>query len=110
MRAGAGTAGYLALVALLGLGAAAVVRDSGAAIGAVLGLLYLPPILTQWVSDSDLHRLLVQLAPMTAGLAIQATTDLPRLPIGPWAGLSVLAAWSFGTLVAGTCLLRSRDT
>ena len=31
---------------------------------------------------------------MTAGLAIQATTNLRRLPIAPWAGLGVLAAWA----------------
>ena len=36
---------YLALIALLSLGVAAAVRDSAAAIGVVLGLLYLFPIL-----------------------------------------------------------------
>ena len=60
-------------------------------IGAVLGLLYLPPILAQAVSD-PLRRHLEQIAPMTAGLAIQATTNLRSLPIAPWAGLGVLAA------------------
>jgi ABC-2 type transport system permease protein len=110
LRAGVGTAAYLVFIAIFSLGVAAVVRDSGAAIGAVLGLLYLPPVLIQLVTDPDLHRLLEQLAPMTAGLAIQATTDLHQLPIGPWAGLGVLATWSAGTFLAGTLLLRSRDT
>ena len=31
---------------------------------------------------------------MTAGLAFQATTNLRSLPINPWAGVSVLAAWA----------------
>jgi hypothetical protein len=31
---------------------------------------------------------------MTAGMAIQATTGLNSLPISPWAGLGVLAAWA----------------
>jgi ABC-2 type transport system permease protein len=110
MRASAGSVAYLVLIAILSLGVAAVVRDSAAAIGTVLGLLYLPPVLTQMVTDPHLHRLLEQVAPMSAGLAIQATTDLRRLPIGPWAGLGVLAAWSAGTLLAGTLLLRFRDT
>jgi len=44
LRAAAGSVLYLALIALLSLGAAAIVRDSAAATGAVLGLLYLPPI------------------------------------------------------------------
>ncbi|MFF4398748.1 ABC transporter permease [Streptomyces sp. NPDC001480] len=110
LRAGAGSVAYLVLIAVLSLGVAAVVRDSAAAIGTVLGLLYLPPVLTRTVTDPHLHRLLEQVAPMSAGLAVQATTDLRQLPIGPWAGLGVLAAWSAGTLLAGTMLLRMRDT
>ncbi|GAA4470682.1 ABC transporter permease [Phytohabitans houttuyneae] len=110
LRAGAGSVAYLVLIALLGLGVAAVVRDSAASIGTVLGLLYLPPILTQTVADPQLRRLLERAAPMSAGLAIQATGDLRHLPIGPWAGLGVAAAWSVGALLAGTFLLRFRDT
>ncbi|MFI5911996.1 ABC transporter permease [Dactylosporangium sp. NPDC051541] len=110
VRAAVGTVGYLVLVALLSLGVAAVVRDSGGAIGAVLGLLYLPPLLAQMVTNERLHRLLEQGAPMSAGLAVQATTDLGQLPIGPWAGLGVLAVWAGGALVAGGLALRARDT
>ena len=110
LRASAGTVAYLVLIALLSLGVAAVVRDSGAAIGTVLGLLYLPPVLTQMVTNPAVHRRLEQLAPMSAGLAIQATTDLRHLPIAPWPGLAVLACWSAVALGAGTVLLHSRDT
>jgi ABC-2 type transport system permease protein len=113
LRAAAGTAAYLVLIAVLSLGVAAVLRDSGGAIGAVLGLLYLPPVLTQLVADPGLHRLLERLAPMSAGLAVQATTGPDGLPAGPWAGpagLAVLAAWAGTALLAGTLLLRRRDT
>jgi ABC-2 type transport system permease protein len=48
-------------------------------------------------------------APMTAGLAIQATRNLGRLPIGPWPGLGVLAAYAGAALLAGGVLLRARD-
>lgn len=51
----------------------------------------------------------VQTAPMTAGLAIQATTNLRSLPIAPWAGLGVLAAWAAASLLIGALLLRFRD-
>ena len=51
LRAGAGTVLYLALIALLSLGIAAVVRDAAVAIGAVLGLLYLFPVLAQVGSE-----------------------------------------------------------
>ena len=47
LRAATGTVLYLALIALLSLGVAAAVRDAAVAIGAVLGLLYLFPILIQ---------------------------------------------------------------
>jgi len=69
------------------------VRDSATAIGVVLGLLYLLPIVAQLVTDPHWERHLQQIGPMTSGLAIQATTNLGTLPISPWAGLGVLAAW-----------------
>ena len=46
LRAAAGSVLYLALIALLSLGIATPVRDSAAAIGVVLGLLYLFPIIS----------------------------------------------------------------
>ncbi len=109
LRAAAGSVLYLALIALLSLGIAAAVRDGAAAIGVVLGLLYPFPILGQVVGSSSWHRHLEQLAPMTAGLAIQATTGLRSLPISPWAGLGVLAGWAAAALLAGGNLLRLRD-
>jgi ABC-2 type transport system permease protein len=109
LRAAAGTVLYLALIALLSLGVATAVRDSTAAIGIVLGLLYLIPIIATAVNVPNWHRHLQQIAPMTAGLAIQATSGLRSLPISPWAGLGVLAAWAAAALMAGGLLLRFRD-
>ena len=109
LRAAAGSVLYLALIALLSLGAAVVVRDAALAIGAVLGLLYAFPIVTVVLGSSDAARHIQQIAPMTAGLAIQATTSLRSLPIGPWAGLGVLAAWAAAALLAGGLLLHLRD-
>jgi ABC-2 type transport system permease protein len=109
LRAAAGTVLYLALIALFSLGLAAAVRDAAVAIGAVLGLLYLFPILTQVAGSPGVARHLQQIGPMTAGLEIQASTGLHSLPIGPWAGLGVLAAWAAAALLAGTLVLRLRD-
>jgi ABC-2 type transport system permease protein len=108
LRAAAGSVLYLALIALLSLGTAAAVRDSGTAIGVVLGLLYLFPIVAQ-VVNPHWYRHLQQIGPMPAGLAIQATTGLRSLPVSPWAGLGVLAAWAAAALLAGALLLRLRD-
>jgi ABC-2 type transport system permease protein len=109
LRAAAGSVLYLALIALLSLGAATAVRDSAVAIGLVLGLLYLFPIVAAVVSNSYVQRHLQQIAPMTAGLDIQATTGLRSLPLSPWAGLGVLAAWAAAALLAGGLVLRLRD-
>ena len=108
LRAAAGSVLYLALIALLSLGAATIVRDSAVAVGAVLGLLYLFPIIAV-VTDPHWRRHLEQSGPMSAGLAIQATTGLRSLPLSPWAGLGVLAAWAATALLAGGLLLRLRD-
>jgi hypothetical protein len=94
---------------LLSLGVATAVRDSAVAIGAVLGLLYLFPILAQVTGSAGAARHLQQIGPMTAGLEIQAGTGLRHLPIGPWAGLGVAAAWAAAALLAGAMVLRLRD-
>ncbi|MEU3735349.1 ABC transporter permease [Streptomyces sp. NPDC033538] len=109
LRAVFGTVLYLILIGLLSFGIATAVRDSATGIGVVLGLLYVVPIVSQSISDPDWQRLLEKMAPMSAGLAIQATTNVHSLPLGPWAGLGVTAGWAAAALVAGGLLLRERD-
>jgi ABC-2 type transport system permease protein len=104
-RAAAGSVLYLVLIALLALGIATAIRDTAVSIGAVLALLYLPPLLAQVVSG-PVRQHIEQIAPMTAGLAIQSTTNLP---IAPWAGLGILAAWATASLLIAGALLRRRD-
>ena len=110
LRAAAGSALYLALIALLSLGAATIVRDSAAAAGGVLGLLYLPPIIAAALASNPhwQHRI-ERYAPMNAGLTIEDTTNLHGLPISPWGGLGVLAAWAAAALLTGGLVLRLRD-
>jgi ABC-2 type transport system permease protein len=109
LRAAGGSVLYLALIALLSLGIATTVRDSATAIGVVLALLYLFPIIAAAVTDPHWQRHLQQIGPMNAGLAIQATTNLHSLPISPWAGLGVLAAWAAAAMLAGALTLSFRD-
>jgi ABC-2 type transport system permease protein len=109
LRAAAGSVLYLALIALLSLGIATAVRDSATAVGLVLALLYLFPIVASAVPDPHWQRHLQQISPMNAGLAIQNTTNLHGLPISPWAGLGVLAAWAAAAMLAGALTLRFRD-
>ena len=100
LRAACGSVLYLALIALLSLGVATAVRESAVAIGLVLGLLYLFPVVTSVIGNQHWQRHLEQIGPMTAGLYIQATVNLRRLPLTPWEGLGVLALWAAGALIA----------
>ena len=109
LRAAGGSVLYLALIALLSVGVATAVRDSALAITLALGLLYIFPIIGQVLLNPAWRSRIERFSPMTAGLAIQSTKDLSTLPIGPWAGLGVLAAWTAAALIIGWVLLLWRD-
>jgi ABC-2 type transport system permease protein len=104
-RPAAGSVLYLVLIGVLSVGVGAAVRNPAAAVGVVLGLLYLFPILATAIDDEDWQRRLDQVSPMSAGLAVQTTVGLDKLPIGPWPGLGVLAAWAAVAMFAGAWVL-----
>jgi ABC-2 type transport system permease protein len=106
-RAAGCAAVYLTLVAVLGLGVATVVRDPAVATGAVLGLLYLFPVISA-VAGHSLQRRLEQIGPMSAG--IDSLSAQPAgLPLTPWQGLGVVALWAAGAVIAGGYVLCKRD-
>ncbi|WP_113704332.1 ABC transporter permease [Nonomuraea lactucae] len=107
-RAAAGSVLYLTLIALLALGISAAVRDTAFSITAVLTLLYVVPVVSTFVKDPEWLDRLRRFSPMTAGLAIQATRDLDRLPIGPWPGLGVLAGYAAAAMLLGGVLFVMR--
>jgi ABC-2 type transport system permease protein len=109
LRAACGSVLYLALIALLSFGVATAVRESAVAIGLVLGVLYVFPVVTSVISNQHWERHLEQIGPMTAGLYIQATGNLRSLPLTPWQGLGVLALWAAGALTIGALIFRIRD-
>ena len=109
LRAACGSVLYLGLIALLSLGVAVIVRDSAVAIGTVLALLYLFPIVLAFIGNEHWQQRLERWTPTIAGLTIQDTTGLRGLPITPWGGLGVLAIWAGAALLAGTLALRLRD-
>jgi ABC-2 type transport system permease protein len=110
VRAAAGAVLYLALVGLLSLGIATIVRDSAAATGAALGMLYVPPVIALLLgSEPAWQRWVERYTPTSAGQAVLSSTSVHDLAIGPWAGLGVLAAWAAAALLAAGMLLRLRD-
>ncbi len=80
-----------------------------AAIGLVLGVLYLFPIAADLVSSPALARHLDQIGPLPADLDIQATIGVNSLPLTPWQGLGVVALWTAGALLLGGIALQLRD-
>jgi ABC-2 type transport system permease protein len=46
---------------------------------------------------------------MTAGMAIQYTRRIGDLPIGPWAGLGVLAGYAAAAMLLGAVAFAVRD-
>ncbi|MEU4426847.1 ABC transporter permease [Actinoplanes sp. NPDC024001] len=109
IRAFGGSILYLTMIGLLGVGVTVVLRSPAAAIGSVLGLLYVFPIVAAAVPDQDWERRLQQIGPMDAGLAIQRTGDLTDLPVQPWHGLGVVALWAVAALLTAAVLLHRRD-
>jgi ABC-2 type transport system permease protein len=108
-RAAVGTVLYLALIALLGLGIGAVIRDTAVSLTAVFALLFVLPIVAEFVTDPQWHERLQRWSPTTAGLSIQNTLRLDELPIAPWPGLGVLALWAVGAALAGYIPFARRD-
>jgi ABC-2 type transport system permease protein len=108
LRAVVGSGLYLAGLALLAVGVAAIVRHTAAAITVVLALVFVPPVALGLLPDS-IGDPLQKVSPM-AGLAVQETVDRPdSIGIGPWAGLAVLGAYALGALVVAAWLIQRRD-
>jgi ABC-2 type transport system permease protein len=109
LRATVGTVLYLGLIALLGLGIGLAVRDTAVALTAVLALLYVLPLVAAMLSDEVWRERILKVAPMSAGLTIQATKHLDTLPLTPWRGLGVLAAYAAAAMLLGGLRFRFRD-
>ena len=84
-------------------------RHGGAALTTTLGLLYVAPVVALFVTDPLWQERIRKYAPMSAGLAVQDTVVPSTSPIGPWAGLGVLAAYAGEAIVTGAILFRYRD-
>ena len=109
LRAAVGSVLYLVLIALFTLGLSTALRDSGLATAVVLCVLYVIPLVSDVMLSSVWRHRLDRWAPVNAGLAIQATRNIGKLPIGPWPGLAVLGLWTAAALAGGWIVLRLRD-
>jgi len=109
LRAVIGSALYLSLCGLFAFAAGAIIRNTAATITAMIGLLFVIPILVNMLPDSWWHDI-VRWLPTSAGRAISATVG-PRDPylFSPWGQLVVFAVCTAVLLVVGGILFRERD-
>jgi ABC-2 type transport system permease protein len=103
-----GAALYLTACALLGVALGALLRSTAAAITALAGLLFILPILMNFVPESWHQAAISQWLPSNAGFQIIEKTTQP-LQFSPWVGLAVFVGWVAVGFAAALVLLRRRD-
>jgi len=107
-RAVVGGALYLAVVGLLGLGLATVLRRTAGAIATLVGLLLVLPILVNFL-PSPWNDDIAKYLPGEAGGSVFHVVQRSQTALSPWAGFAVLCAYAAAALLAGAVLLQRRD-
>ena len=107
LRALAGTAVYLAAVALLGSAVGWLLRSTAGAIGLVLGIIYVLPVIGLMLPESIAGHYL-RLLPSGAGAAMREPLRAPEM-LPAWAGFVVIALWVAAFLAAAIAVVRRRD-
>ncbi len=110
LRAVIGSALYITLCGLFAFAAAAIIRNTAAALTAMIGVLFVLPVLVNWMPGRDD---LVRWLPASAARTISAT-NLSAGPqnahlFSPWGQLAVFAVCTAVLLVVGGILFRKRE-
>jgi ABC-2 type transport system permease protein len=103
-----GAALYMTVCALLGVALGALLRSTAAGITALAGLLFILPIMMNFLPASWHRDAIAQWLPSNAGMQIIEKVTQP-LQFSPWVGLAVFAGWVAVAFAAGLVLLRRRD-
>jgi ABC-type transport system involved in multi-copper enzyme maturation permease subunit len=103
-----GAALYLTLCGLLGVALGALLRSTPAAITSLAGLLFILPILMNFLPTSWHRDAIARWLPSNAGFQILEKTT-QDLQFSPWVGLAVLAGWVAVIFAGALILLRRRD-
>ncbi len=102
-----GTALYLTLVGLFGLGIGAILRNTAAGIATLVGILYvLPPLVS--ILPSSTANAIDPYLPSNAGSAIMKLGHQAHM-LSPWAGLALFAGYAAATIGVAAVLLVRRD-
>jgi ABC-type transport system involved in multi-copper enzyme maturation permease subunit len=107
LRAVVGSALYLSVMALAGLGLGLIFRSTAGAVAAVVVILFVFPIVASFL-PGDTQNAIVKWLPGSAVESIIQTTQPPNL-LGPWQGLAVFGGYTLLALVIGAMLVNRRD-
>jgi ABC-type transport system involved in multi-copper enzyme maturation permease subunit len=102
-----GSALYLTLVGLLGLGLGAILRNTAAGIAAFAAIMFVVPPLVSILPASTANAIDPYL-PSNAGSAIMKIGHQAH-SLSPWAGLAVFAGYAVLTIAVAALALRRRD-
>jgi ABC-type transport system involved in multi-copper enzyme maturation permease subunit len=98
---------YGGCVALIGIAVGFLLRSTAAAIGVLIGLLMLAPVLVGLLPGT-IGDTLTKILPSQAAEAMMNVTSPDNL-LSPWLGFAVLVAWVVGLLAIAGVTLRRRD-
>lgn len=98
---------YGGCVAVIGTAVGFLLRSTAAAIGVLLGLLMLAPVLVGFLPGT-IGDTLTKILPSQAAEAMMSVTSPDNL-LSPWLGFLVLVAWVVGLLGIAGVMLRRRD-
>ncbi len=107
LRAVFGGALYLTGIGLLGVGVGTLLRRTAGATSALVGLLFVVPIVTGFL-PSSFQETIGKYLPAQAGMAIFNVVPDPRA-LTPWVGFVVLLAYGAIALAAGAATVIRRD-
>jgi ABC-2 type transport system permease protein len=108
LRAVAGAALYLTIMALLGLGLGALIRSTAGGVTAAVGLVFVLPYLADLLLPSWRPHIVPYL-PAQAGQALFVVSRRGQDLLHPWAGLAVFTGYAAAAIAAAAIALRRRD-
>jgi ABC-type transport system involved in multi-copper enzyme maturation permease subunit len=112
LRAVMGAGIYLTVLALLGMGLAAIIRHTAGAISAFVGVVLIIPLILQAMPSSVVNTV-GRYIPANIGAATTSIQGVAGFEghhnFAPWAGLLVLGGYALVTLVVGAWIMTRRD-
>lgn len=106
-RAVLGSALYLTVAGLLGLGLGGIFRSTAAAVTSLTGILFVLPLLVT-ILPAGLSNTISPYLPGNAGRAIMSIAPQAH-QLAPWVGLGVFALYALAAIAAAAILLVRRD-